>query len=580
MQKKLFVTYFIVIAVVIIFAVSSFWQKGYRMIEKQNQEINQAHVKILADELEELEITSTSDLKDFALKKAKKYNVRITILNDEGVILADSAVKEIGRMENHSKRPEIKQALQEGKGSATRYSETTGEEYEYNALSYESMGEIYVLRLAVPLSGMTKLKVTIISFVIQSLFWGTILAVILAIFFSRKITAPLNQLTDMAKDISEGNYDQEIRITEENQIGQLAIAFNKMAKSLRIQRDQLTSRNIELETILSSMNSAVVAVNSQYEILFCNDSFKTMFQETKNITNSSLFEIVRNSSLTELIDRVKENGSCLVSEFEINKQETKFLRATGALLQGENRRSSGVLLVIDDVSNLKKLETMRKDFMSNVTHELKTPLTSIRGFVDTLKNGAIHDEKVAMRFLNIIDVEAEKLCSLIQDVLVLSEIESQQEIQKSQCDVKAILLDVIEFVSSKCKKEVEIVQEISDNVGIFMGNEFQLREIFTNLIDNAIKYTEEGSIHIMCCQHNKELVFEVKDTGIGIGKQHLDRLFERFYRVDKGRSRKQGGTGLGLSIVKHIVERYNGTIQVESNLGEGTTFTVKLPYAN
>ena len=243
MQKKLFVTYFIVIAVVIIFAVSSFWQKGYRMIEKQNQEINQAHVKILADELEELEITSTSDLKDFALKKAKKYNVRITILNDEGVILADSAVKEIGRMENHSKRPEIKQALQEGEGSATRYSETTGEEYEYNALSYESMGEIYVLRLAVPLSGMTKLKVTIISFVIQSLFWGTILAVILAIFFSRKITAPLNQLTDMAKDISEGNYDQEIRITEQNQIGQLAIAFNKMAKSLRIQRDQLTSRN-------------------------------------------------------------------------------------------------------------------------------------------------------------------------------------------------------------------------------------------------------------------------------------------------------------------------------------------------
>ena len=169
---------------------------------------------------------------------------------------------------------------------------------------------------------------------------------------------------------------------------------------------------------------------------------------------------------------------------------------------------------------------------------------------------------------------------MIQDVLVLSESESQQEIQKSQCDVKAILLDVIEFVSSKCKKEVEIVQEISDNVGIFMGNEFQLREIFTNLIDNAIKYTEEGSIHIMCCQHNKELVFEVKDTGIGIGKQHLDRLFERFYRVDKGRSRKQGGTGLGLSIVKHIVERYNGTIRVESNLGEGTTFTVKLPYAN
>ena len=230
------------------------------------------------------------------------------------------------------------------------------------------------------------------------------------------------------------------------------------------------------------------------------------------------------------------------------------------------------------VQAMKKVENMRREFVSNVTHELKTPLTSIRGFVETLKDGAIEDPKMAHRFLDIIEIETERLSNLISDTLLLSEIESKQDTNREPCDVNAVIAEVVELLQPKIKEHVRLIFQPDPTVKFYNCNRDRIKQLLINLIDNGLKATEFGAVTIVCHTLGNQLVLEISDTGIGMEEEQLDRIFERFYRVDKGRSKAQGGTGLGLSIVKHIVELYNGTIHVTSKPGVGTEFTVKLPY--
>ncbi len=230
------------------------------------------------------------------------------------------------------------------------------------------------------------------------------------------------------------------------------------------------------------------------------------------------------------------------------------------------------------VQAMKKVENMRREFVSNVTHELKTPLTSIRGFVETLKDGAIEDPKMAHRFLDIIEIETERLSNLISDTLLLSEIESKQDTNREPCDVNAVITEVVELLQPKVKEHVRLIFQPDPTVKFYNCNRDRLKQLLINLVDNGLKATEFGAVTIVCRTAGNQLVLEISDTGIGMEEEQLDRIFERFYRVDKGRSKAQGGTGLGLSIVKHIVELYNGTIHVTSKPGVGTEFTVKLPY--
>ena len=227
---------------------------------------------------------------------------------------------------------------------------------------------------------------------------------------------------------------------------------------------------------------------------------------------------------------------------------------------------------------MKKVENMRREFVSNVTHELKTPLTSIKGFVETLKAGAIEDPKIAHKFLDIIEIESDRLSNLISDTLLLSEIESKKDTKREPCDVNAVITEVVELLQPKVKEHVRLIFHPDSSVRPYSCNRDRLKQLLINLVDNGLKATEFGAVTITCKSTVSQLVIEVSDTGIGMEEEQLDRIFERFYRVDKGRSKAQGGTGLGLSIVKHIVELYNGTIEVASKPGVGTEFTVKLPY--
>lgn len=230
------------------------------------------------------------------------------------------------------------------------------------------------------------------------------------------------------------------------------------------------------------------------------------------------------------------------------------------------------------VQAMKKVENMRREFVSNVTHELKTPLTSIRGFVETLKDGAIEDPKMAHRFLDIIDIETERLSHLISDTLLLSEIESKQDTNRELCDVNAVIAEVVELLQPKVKEHVRLIFQPDPTLKPYNCNRDRIKQLLINLVDNGLKATEFGAVTVRCRTMGNELVLEISDTGIGMEEEQLERIFERFYRVDKGRSKAQGGTGLGLSIVKHIVELYHGTVHVTSKPGVGTEFTVKLPY--
>ena len=227
---------------------------------------------------------------------------------------------------------------------------------------------------------------------------------------------------------------------------------------------------------------------------------------------------------------------------------------------------------------MKKVENMRREFVSNVTHELKTPLTSIRGFVETLKAGAIEDPKIAHKFLDIIEIESDRLSNLISDTLLLSEIESKKDTKREPCDVNAVITEVVELLQPKVREHVRLIFHPDASVRPYSCNRDRLKQLLINLTDNGLKATEFGAVTISCRSTASQLVIEISDTGIGMEEEQLDRIFERFYRVDKGRSKAQGGTGLGLSIVKHIVELYNGTIEVTSKPGVGTEFTVRLPY--
>jgi two-component system phosphate regulon sensor histidine kinase PhoR len=401
-----------------------------------------------------------------------------------------------------------------------------------------------------------------------------------AAIFTKLLTKPINEVAKAAERISDGDYNIKIYTRDKSVVGKLARAFNIMAVNLKSNISSLTQRNAELEAMLSSMEAGVVAIDDSSDILFYNRSFEKICNNSKSITSGqSLFTLFRNAAVFDAIDEVKEMKCSVMKEGSISGQGLRYIRVTGTPLGLDGEKSFGILLIIEDITQLKKLENMRRDFVSNVTHELKTPLTSIRGFIDTLKSGAMKEEAVANRFLDIIDIEAERLFSLIQDILILQEIESKREFERVPSDLNECVNAVIELLHPEIQDSpIQISFEPQPYLKPFYCNPDRMKQLLINLLDNAIKYTEEGTITVSLKEEENDLILSVKDTGIGIEKEYLSRIFERFYRVDKGRSRKQGGTGLGLSIVKHIVELYNGNIQVNSTLGVGTEFIITLPY--
>lgn len=504
---------------------------------------------------------------DVYFKSFNKSNFRISLINKDGKVIKESDIA-IENMDNHNTRSEVIGARKYGEGYSIRYSDTLKNTMVYYATAFNDGN---IIRSSMPMEVVTGLEGKYLKYYLIVL---TIVFSISAIFSSKLayiIVKPIKDLEFITTRIARGELDRRVTINSQDEIGQLANTFNNMADRLQYTlKDSLEKQN-KLQAILKSMDSGVIAVDRNYKVIMINPYAQKIFGIHKDIIGQNLMNSIRDYELEELFKNNEES-----KEINILWPEKRVLKVKTADIMSD-KHHIGTVAVVQDITDIRKLENMRSQFVANVSHELKTPLTSIKGFAETLRY--VESKETREKFLTIIDDETDRLTRLISDILTLSHIEQHKEVkQKEDIDVVALIRDVYYLMKNTADKKnirLEIITE--DNAALY-GEKDRFKQMLINLIDNAIKYSEQGdSIFIGTKKEGDSCVIIVEDTGVGISEEHIPRLFERFYRVDKARSRASGGTGLGLAIVKHIVFSFNGEIFVESKLGKGTKFIVKIP---
>lgn len=445
--------------------------------------------------------------------------------------------------------------------------------------SWRYMKDLFI-RLAVPFAKVQEVQGYLLKLMILVASIGFLCALIIASIIANHIARPINEITQISSEIAGGRYDKRIKIKDRGELGELADSFNNMAQKLEITISDLSEQKNKLEAILESMQSGVIAVDNIGRIMLVNSEAIQIFGFEGNIIGRYILEVVRNIDLEEII----KNHSDEETEISLSYPEKKLLRVKAAPIKddSDSKKTFGIVVVLQDITELKKLEKMRSDFVANVSHELRTPLTSIKGFIETLKDGAINDSAARDKFLDIIDIEADRLNRLIQDLLTISELESsKQNVMFEDVDINRCIDEIRDMMENIAgQKNIDLIFKKEESLPLVSGSYDKAKQLLINLIDNGIKYTPSGGrVEVSTCSEGENVVLNISDNGIGISKEHLPRLFERFYRVDKGRSRALGGTGLGLAIVKHIVANMNGSIKVKSEPGKGTSFIISIPKA-
>jgi len=506
-----------------------------------------------------------------------KTKCRITIINDQGRVLADSekSPEEIPQMENHLYRPEIKVALTGSIGIDTRYSSTLKIDMLYVALPIkDKTGIPGILRLSLPLESVQKTLFAIRKIVLIGLTFALVFAFILGSIVAGHTIKPINRMIQISRRFSKGDFSRRIIQVSKDEIGELAVTLNKMAQDIEDKMKEAKTQNQKLAAIFNSMIEGIIVVDKTSHIISINPTIEKIFGVSKKeVEGRAFLEVIRNNDIYEIISSVLTKGKTLSTEISLILPVRKIFEINAAPIF-DNNIVSGCLIVIHDITEIKRLETVRSDFVANVSHELKTPLTSIKGFVETLLEGALDDKENNRNFLKIIQDHAERLDSLVNDLLSLSHLESKEiMLKKTNFNLGQQIEGVISgFRSQLKKKDIEIKNELPAGI-LVTADKDKLEQVVTNLLDNAIKFNKEkGFVRVSSEEINGKIKITVEDSGIGIPEKDIPRIFERFYRVDKARSRELGGTGLGLSIVKHIVELHSGSVGVESTEGLGSTF--------
>ena len=497
--------------------------------------------------------------------------IRITILDEEGNVLGDSEGREI--TENHADRPEILQAREEGVGYDMRKSNSVGTQYYYEA---RHVGQYY-LRAALPTGALEETIQQMWMDAGLGMLFGIVMVCMASSIFVTWISEPVKRMSVAARRLADGEFSIRVEGTFSYEFAELAQAFNQMADSTEHAVSLLKTKQEQLEGVLQGMNDGVLAVDEGGEVLFLNQSARKLLHCPSMQVGDHLEGSLLLTKVSALLQETICAGKPINDEW-INLPEDK--RYTVYAAPMEARPTGSALVVLSDVTRMRKMEQMRSEFVSNVTHELKTPLTSIRGSIELLKS-ADRDEETRRYFYDVLDIETDRLTHLIDDLLVLSQIENAKDDPSMRpCNVKEALEACVERAKS-LGQENHVRMHIDADPELYVAcTPTRLQQLFGNLIDNAVKYNvKDGSVFITAQRQRQTAVVRVKDTGIGIAKEHFPRLFERFYRVDTSRSREIGGTGLGLSIVKHLVALYGGEIGVESEPGKGTAFTICLPLA-
>jgi two-component system phosphate regulon sensor histidine kinase PhoR len=510
----------------------------------------------------------------------KAISTRITFILPSGKVIGDSE-KDPEQMENHSDRPEVKRAMTGENGLQQRYSTTLHQNMLYIAIPMESGGPI--LRLAIPLSKIQKHEMLFYSRMAFSALLLLLLLAFAGYFIFKKLSKPIEVIKAGAQRFASGDFAFKLSIPPDQDLSELAQSLNSMAASLNERINIITKQRNELNAILSGMSEGVIAVDSKERIISMNPAAQRFFDlSISSVKGKWLNEVVRNSELQNFLSNLFSKDPVTETSIVLQQPGSQFhLQIHGSVLKEVSGSISGAVLVINNVTRLHQLEKIRKDFVSNVSHELRTPLTSIKGFVETILNNNYGLSDDVKHFLEIISKKTDHLCSMVDDILSLSSIERDQEhkeISFSRTDIGALLEDAIRTCQSHAVSR-GINVEKSCETGLFaLVNQQLMEQAIVNLIDNAIKYSNEGkTVRVSAIKQESEIVISVIDQGIGIAPEHLDRVFERFYRVDKARSRKLGGTGLGLSIVKNIAIAHGGKATVQSEISKGSTFRIHFP---
>ncbi|HEX3019221.1 MAG TPA: ATP-binding protein [Chitinispirillaceae bacterium] len=512
----------------------------------------------------------------------KSIKARITVIEQSGLILGDSE-KDPGQMDNHAHRPEIVAAFKGNTGVQQRFSPTLEFPMLYVAVPVMLNGKVVaVLRLSEPLQQIRKHTYLFYANVGIASIVALFIIALASLSIARTLCKPILEMKCGAERIAGGELDFRLKIPCVEEIRGLALALNAMAKSLGDRIGIITSQKNELDTILSGMSEGVLAVDVDEKIITINPAAAELLGiSQENAKGKWIHGIVRNSSLQKFLQDTQASNSITETSFTLPSPAGELhIDAKGKKLGSSKSAPDGVLFVLHDVTRLKRLEIIRKDFVANVSHELRTPLTSIKGFVETIRHGGYALPDDVQKFLEIVSTKTERLCSMVDDLLALSSIEREYELQEIQT-VPTAINTVLDDAAKTCYAKAAL-KNITLNINCdsdleAVTNSDLLEQAVSNLIDNAIKYSPEGkSVLIKAEKNREELIISIIDEGIGIPPEHHQRIFERFYRVDKARSRKMGGTGLGLSIVKNICISLGGKITVESKVGEGSVFRIIL----
>jgi two-component system, OmpR family, phosphate regulon sensor histidine kinase PhoR len=524
----------------------------------------------------------TASLDALAIKIGRSTGLRVTLILPDGGVLGDT-LDDPARMDNHAERPEIIAARQQGVGTAMRYSFTVSSDMMYAAVPVYRQGELAgFVRVAIPATAIDRELRALYGRILLTGLLVTVVAALVSLGVARRISRPLEEMKRGAQRFARGELDSPLSVDGSDEIGALAEALNEMALQLDDRIRTITRQHNEQEAVLASMVEGVLAVDLDERILRINQAAAQLLGvESTAVQGRRLQEVIRKADVQRFVAETLASQQSREGEIALRGTDERFLQAHGTMLHGAEGRQIGALVVLNDITRLRRLEGVRREFVANVSHELKTPITAIKGFIETLLDGALHDPEDARRFLDIIHRQAERLNAIIDDLLALSRIEQEEE-KKSIPLHKGPVEEVLRAAVQSCT-----VQGSAKGIAIDLHCEPQLlarlnppllEQALVNLIDNAIKYSDSsGRVLVEARATVADVRIAVRDWGTGIPREHLNRIFERFYRVDKARSRKQGGTGLGLAIVKHIVQAHGGRVEVISAPRQGSTFTIYLP---
>ncbi len=526
--------------------------------------------------------TGSAELESWTQGLVAESSARLTLIRADGTVIADSAVDaaRLPSLENHRQRPEVVQALLHGEGAAVRPSATVQHKLVYAAGAFtDARGHRLVLRLAQPIEELQRLHVPLLDAFLPALAAALAVIALSALWIDRRFLRPLLALTQDAGQLAAGDYGRRIALPDDERLLSLAQALQRLAGRVREEIGTAEAERDHLRTILSRMSDGVLVLQADGRVLLANPAFRQLFGVEGEVAGRGPLEVVRQPELARLVQRTLESGQGQTVDVavELPKHRTLSLAST-SLGAGQ-----GAVIVARDTSEQERLNQMRRDFVANVSHELKTPLAAIRGFSETLRDGALDDPVTARRFTERILVQCRRLQAILDDLLTLSRLESvgKATLRFEKVELVPIVERSAEMVGLRAReRSVQVHLELAAGLPAIAAHAESLERLVVNLLDNAVKYNREGGeVRVRLEARGGQLVLEVADRGIGIPAASLPRLFERFYRVDQGRSREEGGTGLGLSIVKHVAQLHGGRVEVESIEGQGATFRVWLPLA-